>query len=150
MPSRGLALLLLLMISCLVGCGGTQPPADTTPAVPRIVDLSYAFDQNTVYWPNNESFQHKQVAFGRTPTGYWYSSYTFAASEHGGTHLDAPIHFAEGAQSVEQIPIARHIGPGVKISVAEPRLGAIPAGALVLVHTGWGGLWGNRALYLGT
>jgi kynurenine formamidase len=160
---------MLLIVSCLAGCGGTQPPADTTPAVPRIVDLSYAFDENTVYWPNNESFQHKQVAFGRTPTGYWYSSYTFAASEHGGTHLDAPIHFAEGAQSVEQVPIARHIGPGVKISVAdkvsqdrdyrltaadiqawEQRVGAIPAGAMVLVHTGWGSKWGNRAEYLGT
>ena len=161
--------LMLLAILCLAGCGGTEPPAETTPVVPQIIDLSYAFDQNTVYWPNNESFQHKQVAFGRTPTGYWYSSYTFAASEHGGTHLDAPIHFAEGAQSVEQIPIERHIGPGVKISIAgkasqdrdyrltaadiqawEQRMGAIPSGAMVLVHTGWGHNWGNRAQYLGT
>jgi kynurenine formamidase len=137
--------------------------------VPQIIDLSYAFDENTVYWPNNEGFQHKQVAFGRTPTGYWYSSYTFAGSEHGGTHLDAPIHFAENAHSVEQIPIDRHIGPGVKISIAEKvrqnrdyqltaadlqaweqSMGRIPPGAIILVHTGWGQYWGNPTQYLGT
>ena len=161
--------IVLPMTLFLAGCGAPQRPPETTPAIPQIIDLSYSFDQNTVYWPNNESFQHKQVAFGRTPTGYWYSSYTFAASEHGGTHLDAPIHFAEGMQSVEQIPIEKHIGPGVKISIAgkvaqdhdyritaadiqawEQRMGAIPAGAIVLVHTGWGQRWGNRTQYLGT
>jgi kynurenine formamidase len=161
--------LILPAILSLASCGGTQPPTEAAPSVPQILDLSYLFDQNTIYWPNNESFQHKQVAFGRTPAGYWYSSYTLAASEHGGTHLDAPIHFAENAQSVEQIPIERHIGPGVKISVAdkaaqdrdyritaadiqawEQRMGPIPAGAIVLVYTGWGRHWGNRAQYLGT
>jgi kynurenine formamidase len=166
MPSRRSILILFLTI-LLSGCGGTPP--DATPPVPRIVDLSYAFDENTVYWPDNESFQHKQVALGRTPTGYWYSSYTFSGSEHGGTHLDAPIHFAEGKQSVEQIPIEKHIGPGIKISVAdkvasdrdyritsadiqafERRAGTIPAGAIVLIHTGWGRNWGNAVQYLGT
>jgi kynurenine formamidase len=161
---------MLLSVLCLAGCGTTeQPAAEAPPRVPTIIDLSYAFDENTVYWPNNEGFQHKQVAYGRTPAGYWYASYTFAGSEHGGTHLDAPIHFAEGTQSVEQIPIERHIGPGVKISIAdkavqdrdyrltaadiqawEQRMGQIPAGAIVLVHTGWGRFWGNRAQYLGT
>jgi kynurenine formamidase len=159
----------LLAVLSSAGCVERQQPAQTAPAVPRIVDLTYAFDENTVYWPNNESFQHHQVAFGRTPTGYWYSSYTFSASEHGGTHLDSPIHFAEKGQSVEQIPIERHIGPGIKINIAdkvssnrdyrlsasdiqawEQRMGEIPAGAIVLVHTGWGRHWGNRVEYLGT
>jgi kynurenine formamidase len=161
--------MMLLLVLGSGGCGEGQRPAQTVSAVPRIVDLSYAFDQNTVYWPNNESFQHRQVAYGRTPAGYWYSSYTFSASEHGGTHLDAPIHFAENAQSVEQIPIERHIGPGIKIDISdkvskdrdyrlsasdiqewEQRMGQIPGGAIVLVHTGWGRNWGNRVQYLGT
>jgi kynurenine formamidase len=159
---------MLLIVLSLSGCRSTQRP-QPEPVVPQIIDLTYAFDENTVYWPNNEPFQHKQVAFGRTPTGYWYSSYTFAASEHGGTHLDAPIHFGEGKQSVDQIPIEKHIGPGVKISVAdkvaqdrdyritaadiqswEQQMGRIPDGAIVLFHTGWGQHWGNRAQVLGT
>jgi len=105
--------LMLLAILCLAGCGETErPTADITVTIPQIVDLSYAFDQNTVYWPNNEGFQHKQVAFGRTPAGYWYSSFTFAASEHGGTHLDAPIHFAEAGRAMDQIPLSQLIAPG--------------------------------------
>jgi kynurenine formamidase len=159
----------MLAILCLVGCGGPQQSVETAPRATRLVDLSYAFDKNTIYWPGNKPFQHEQVAFGRTEAGYWYASFTFGGSEHGGTHLDAPIHFAEGKQSVEQIPIDRHMGPGVKISVAdkaaqnrdylltaadiqtwEQRMGRIPDGAIVLVHTGWGRNWGNRAQYLGS
>ena len=162
-------ILTLLTVLASAGCNEAQRPAQTSPAVPRIIDLSYAFDENTVYWPNNESFQHRQVAFGRTPAGYWYSSFTFSGSEHGGTHLDAPIHFAEGAQSVEKIPIERHIGPGIRINIAdkvsgnrdyllsaadiqewEQRMGEVPSGAIVLVYTGWGRNWGNRSAYLGT
>jgi kynurenine formamidase len=161
-------LLLSFLVVLLSGCRSSQPE-QITPVVPQIIDLTYAFDENTVYWPNNESFKHNQTAYGRTPTGYWYSSYTFSGSEHGGTHLDAPIHFGEGKLSVDQIPIERHIGPGVKISVAdkvaqdrdyritaadiqawEQLMGPIPDGAIVLIHTGWGKYWGNRTQYLGT
>jgi kynurenine formamidase len=137
--------------------------------VPRIVDLTYPFDERTLYWSAEETFVHTPVSVGRTDAGYWYSSYNFAASEHGGTHLDAPIHFAEGRRSVEQIPIEQHIGPGVKISIAskvaedpdyrlsavdigswESQHGPIPRGAMVLVHTGWGRYWGDRLKYFGS
>ena len=151
-------------------CRSAQPPTEgTAMQVPRIVDLSYAFDDKTLYWSAEEHFVHTPVSVGRTEAGYWYSSYNFAASEHGGTHLDAPIHFAEGRQSVEQIPIERHIGPAVKISIAdkttadpdyrlsaddirnwESRRRQIPRDAIVLVHTGWGRYWGDRLKYFGT
>ena len=111
-----LSLTILLSVAC---SNGGQPESETFTDVPRIVDLSYSFEETTLYWPNNMPFQHDEVAYGRTDAGYWYSSFNFAASEHGGTHLDAPVHFAEGKQTVEQIPIERHIGPGVKISIAE-------------------------------
>jgi kynurenine formamidase len=134
------------------------------------VDLSYPFDASTIYWPTDtEGFRHEQVAFGRTAAGYWYSSFNIAASEHGGTHLDAPIHFAEGKQSVEQIPLERLVAPGVKINIAaqagrdrdyrltaaditawEARAGRVPSGAIVLIETGWGRYWGDRLMYLGS
>ena len=140
------------------------------PTIPRIIDLTYAFDERTIYWSAHEKFQHIPVAFGKTPTGYFYSSYNFAGSEHGGTHMDAPIHFAEGKLTVDQIPIERHIGPAFKISVADKAARdrdyritsadiqawekqhnlTIPAGAIVLIHTGWGRFWGDRKMYLGT
>lgn len=33
-------------------------------------------------------------------------------SEHSGTHLDAPAHFAKDHWSVDQIPAERFIAPG--------------------------------------
>jgi kynurenine formamidase len=143
---------------------------ETQRVVPRIIDLTYAFDEQTIYWSAHEQFQHIPVSFGKTPAGYFYSSYNFAGSEHGGTHMDAPIHFAEGGLTVDQIPIERHIGPGFKISVADKvandndyRITAadiqawekskgrsIEPGAIVLIHTGWGKFWGDRKQYMGT
>lgn len=162
-------LLATVVILISSGCRPAgRPPSEAPLQIPRIVDLSYPFDERTIYWSASERFDHQPVAYGRTEAGYWYASFNFAASEHGGTHLDAPIHFAEGKQSVEQIPIERHLGPGIKISIAdkasqdrdyrlavadieawETRNGRIPAGAIVLVHTGWGQYWGDRAQYLG-
>ncbi len=47
-----------------------------------------------------------------TPAGYYYAANDFFSSEHGGTHVDAPIHFAQGRQTVDQIPLERLIGAG--------------------------------------
>ena len=165
------AALLLFTLGCQQRSSAPASAAqETSNVVPKIVDLSYAFDDKTIYWSAHEKFQHIQVSFGKTPAGYVDSSYNFAGSEHGGTHMDAPIHFGEGKLTVDQIPIERHIGPGFKISVAakvatdpdyritaadiqawEKRTGiTIPAGAMVLVHTGWGKHWGDRKSYMGT
>ena len=165
------AALLLITLGCQPR-SVPSPKADqeTSQVVPKIVDLSYAFDDRTIYWSAHEKFQHIQVSFGKTPGGYFYSSYNFAGSEHGGTHMDAPIHFSEGKMTVDQLPIERHIGQGFKISVADKvakdpdysitaadiqtweksRGLSIPAGAIVLVHTGWGKHWGDRKSYMGT
>lgn len=162
-------LLGLLTIFCL-GCGFLgESPGGSSPAVPKVVDLSYPFDESTIYWPTSKSFQHEKVSFGQTPAGYWYSSFNYSANEHGGTHIDAPIHFAEGKQSVDQIPVEHLVALAVRISIVEQasrdrdyrlsaadiraweaRQGVIPRGAIVLVHTGWGRYWGDRAQYLGS
>jgi kynurenine formamidase len=43
---------------------------------------------------------------GETEGGYFYASNDFEASEHGGTHLDAPIHFARGGWTSAEIRCA--------------------------------------------
>jgi kynurenine formamidase len=122
-----------------------------------------------VYWPTEEGFVLERGVAGRTPGGYWYEANRFRAAEHGGTHLDAPVHFAEGRSTVDAIPLERLVGPGVRIDVSaacaadpdhavtrdeilafEAAHGRIPDGAVVLLHTGFGARWPDRARYLGT
>jgi len=135
----------------------------------KLVDLTYPFSSKTLHWPTAKPFHLEKVSEGRTPGGYWYSSYNYGGSEHVGTHLDAPFHFAEGKWTTEQIPLGQTIGPGAVIdlrrSAAKDRdyllkvddiraweklHGRLPSGAIVLIHTGWGKYWDDRKLYFGS
>src|SRR5688572_7895616 len=84
-----------------------------------MVDLSYAFDSETVYWPTAESFHLQKDFAGTTDEGFYYSANKYSAAEHGGTHIDAPVHFAEGHQGVDQIPLDQLIGPGIVIDASK-------------------------------
>src|SRR5258705_10084923 len=84
-----------------------------------LIDLTYPFADKPLYWPSGEgAFELKQLAYGPTPAGYFYSAYSFCTPEHGGTHMDAPIHFAEGGLTVDRIPPERLVGPAVVIDVS--------------------------------
>jgi len=135
----------------------------------RVVDLTHTFDDKTIYWPTSPSaFELKRLHFGPSDAGYFYSANTFCTPEHGGTHLDAPIHFAERGPAVDQVPLERLIGPAVVIDVARPaaadpdyrlsledvrawerRQGPVPTGAIVLLRTGWSARWPDRKRYFG-
>ena len=144
-----------------------QAPLDLDHA--RVLDLSYPFDERTLYWPNAPSgFELKRLAFGKTEAGFFYSANAYAAPEHGGTHLDAPVHFAEGRHTADQVPLDQLIGRAFVIDVTakadanadytltredvaafEAKHGTIPKGAIVLLRTGWGARWPDRKRYLG-
>lgn len=142
-----------------------------TPAVDpaKIVDLSYAFGPDTIYWPTAEPFRLQRVAYGRTPRGFFYAANNISMAEHGGTHMDAPIHFAEGKRASADVPLANCIGPAVVIDVRrqcaadrdylmtvgdvrawEQRHGRVPRGAVAVMFSGWGGRWPDKKRYLGT
>jgi kynurenine formamidase len=123
----------------------------------HILDMTYAYDANTIYWPNASPFKLTAESRGMTERGYWYAANFFAASEHGGTHADAPIHFAKNGRTIDQIPLEEWIGPAVKIDARqqcardrdyllsvedikkwERKYGRIPAGAWVIMYTGIG------------
>src|SRR4030095_3111402 len=74
-------------------------------------------------WPNNPTgFKLDTQMNGVTPAGVYYSSNTFSAPEHGGTHLDAPVHFAQGKQTVDQLPLENLTGNAAVIDVSEKAL----------------------------
>ena len=135
----------------------------------RVVDLTHTFDDRTLYWPTSPSgFELKTLAKGMTPGGWFYSSNSFCAPEHGGTHLDAPVHFSETGESLEKVSVRKLIAPAVVLDVTakaakdpdyrltaadvkewEAAHGAIPRGAIVLLRTGWSARWPDRKRYLG-
>jgi len=88
--------------------------------VPQLawIDLTYPFNNETIYWPTALSFNHTKVSESVTSQGFYYSSYDISASEHGGTHLDAPRHFYAGKWTTDQMPLETLIGPAVKINVS--------------------------------
>src|SRR5881296_2856391 len=103
----------------LVAVGACARPSVTDQlARATWVDLTYPFDSTTIYWPTAKPFRLEVVSAQRTAAGYYYAANNFAAAEHGGTHLDAPLHFAEGRLSTDQIPLARLTGPAVVIDVS--------------------------------
>src|SRR5438270_894479 len=88
------------------------------PAQEEILDLTYAFDDKTIYWPTAKPFHLEPVFRGKTEAGFYYEANNFSAAEHGGTHLDAPSHFAAGKWSADQVPLSSLIGGGVVIDIA--------------------------------
>lgn len=126
----------------------------------HILDMTYGYDEDTIYWPNATSFKLTSEFRGMTEQGYWYAANFYAASEHGGTHADAPLHFAKNGRTIDQIPLTEWIGPAVKIDVRqqctrdrdyllsvedikkwEEKYGRIPAEAWVIMYTGIGTLF---------
>jgi kynurenine formamidase len=135
----------------------------------QIVDLSHAFGPNTLYWPTATSkFTLEREAHGRTDGGWFYASNRLSTPEHGGTHLDAPHHFAESGRTTEAIPLEQLVGPAVTIDVTdktatdrdyrltsdevlrfEKTHGQIARGTIVLLRTGWSKHWPDAKRYLG-
>jgi kynurenine formamidase len=159
----------LLFTVAFVSCTQHTAPAPF-PADVKWIDLSYSYDSNTLYWPNNiKKFEHSTEAEGKTAAGYFYSSYSICTPEHGGTHLDAPIHFAENKLTVDQLPISSLTGTAVLIDVSskamtnrdyqisvedienwEKENGQVPANTIILFRTGYGAFYPDREKYFGT
>src|SRR5690606_3189935 len=152
-----------VLAALAIGGCAIHPPPETH------VDLTYAFNEQTVYWPLNKSFLWEKTKWGLNKEGKWYASATFAASEHGGTHIDAPIHFAESGWSVDEIPVSQLTGEAIVLDIRsqadsnpdytlqvediiqwESVHGRIPAQSLVLLFTGYGQYWPEKSRYLGS
>ncbi|MER3523717.1 MAG: cyclase [Ignavibacteria bacterium] len=158
-------MLIVIGMVALASCTKRQPHVSER----TIIDLTYAFDSTTIYWPTEKGFRFEKGFEGITPGGYFYSANSFAAPEHGGTHIDAPIHFAEGKHTADAIPVEQLVARGVLIDVSkkcaanrdyqvqiedfvewERNHGELPKGCIVLMRTGFGTFWPDRVAYMGT
>ena len=160
--------LLILASALIASCQAAEPSTDPF-ASGQWVDLTHTLDKQSVFWPTDGDFVHEENFHGETDGGYFYSSFDLTLPEHGGTHLDAPEHFAEGRHTADQIPLTRLIGPAAVIDVSaaaetnrdyqftrddilawEAQHGMLPEGAIVLFRTGFDRFWPDRESYMGT
>lgn len=156
---------LFVLALAITGCATQPAPL----AGGRWVDLTHAFSSQTLYWPNAERFKLETVFDGTTAKGYHYSANRYTADEHGGTHMDAPIHFSARGRTVEHIPLEHTIGSAVVVDASTKALanrdyrlgpddflaweqthGRIPDQSIVLLRTGYDRYWPDAVKYLGT
>ena len=131
----------------------------------RVVDLTQPLSADTPIiplpsqWNNTPPFKLRELSRydDRGPMWYWNA---FETGEHTGTHFDAPVHWVSGKDlpdnTVDRIPAQKFVGPACVIDVSqqverdadflltpagvsawEAEHGRIPAGAWVLLRTGW-------------
>ena len=128
------------------GASGARPELQPLP------DLTHALD------PDFPSFDRDSFALETIASldADGYNMARWHLIEHSGTHIDAPLHFANGGLAVDQIPLERLILPLVVVDLRaraeadpdatltpddllafEAEHGAIPAGACVAMLSGW-------------
>ncbi len=162
--------LLALGLVCCAGPAPAEPePSGLDLSRVEVIDLSHPYDGDSLFWPTSPTtFELTSLAYGPSDGGYFYAANTFCTPEHGGTHIDAPIHFSEHGWTLGEVPVARLIAPGVVIDISveavqnpdyrltaadvwmwERNHGEIPVGSIVLLRTGWSGRWPDATTYLG-
>jgi len=161
----------IVLLAALLLITGCQPVSESALVFPagELVDMSYAYNEDTIYWPTAPGFTKNTDFKGITDDGFYYTAFTITTAEHGGTHLDAPIHFFEGRNTADQVPLDKLMGPAVVVDVSEQagadrdyqisiedlqtwesEHGAIPDGSILLFRTGYGQFWPDREAYMGT
>ena len=174
---RAIAPVVLVVITLLLATACESPPETPESAIPdgERIDLTHPFNEETIYWPTApQTFELEEDFVGDTGD-YFYAAHVLATSEHGGTHLDAPFHFAEDEEAAQdqwttdEIPLDRLMGNAVVIDVRdaaaedrnyqvqtsdfeqwEDEHGAIPDEAIVLLDTGSAQYWPDAEAYIGT
>jgi kynurenine formamidase len=130
----------------------------------RVIDLSYAISDKMVPWPGDAKAFEATTNATVEKNGYFTRS--FWMLEHYGTHMDAPAHFPPGTTTIDKIPAEKFFALAVVLDVRkeaerdpdyqltvkrieawEEKHGKIPAGAIVVLRTGWATRWPDVARY---
>ncbi|MBO6758046.1 MAG: cyclase family protein [Roseibium sp.] len=121
---------------------------------PRSVsDLTHELHQKfPTFGGEDQFFAEKVVDFAQDG----YNALTLRVNEHTGTHMDAPLHFSEGGQSVAEIPVQNLVAPLCVVDIREKAAedpdaqvtpddltawmsahGDLPQRACVAMNSGW-------------
>ena len=76
-PMKSLILCAVLAGVVASACTREAQPPQSPPApfpAGELIDLSHAYDEQTIFWPTAEGFKLKKDADGVTPAGYYYAA----------------------------------------------------------------------------
>ncbi len=111
----------------------------------RYFDLSTPLENGMPLYPGNVELKISPIA---TPEKDGYGMESYSSSTHCGTHIDAPFHFHQDGETVDNAPLETIMGPGYVIrpehrddeifaddikKVWDPRYD----GNIILINTGW-------------
>ncbi|XP_035217237.1 isatin hydrolase-like [Stegodyphus dumicola] len=145
------------------------PDIQGGPVPHEMVDMSYVFDETTLYWPTQKKFEMKLTHNGIADEGYWLQLEEYHSATHVGTHMDAPCHFAKERWCVDKIPLNHLKAPAAVIDIVkkaeedrdalvqiedlekwEQISGQSLDGTIVMIRSGWGRRWSDRESFIGT
>jgi len=153
------AVMLTACVALILSHPATLAQATDRHAVHRfanVVDLTHALDEYTPYIPvPGLTFPFKKTPIA-TVVKNGVAANRWEIHEHLGTQIDAPIHFFEGALSLDQLPVASLVVPLAVIDISarvashpdtsvtvadieawERQHGRIPERAAVMMRSGW-------------
>jgi len=91
----------------------------------RIHDISRPVSAGIPVWPGDTEFDFGFVA--KIAEGASVNVGRVEMSVHTGTHVDAPLHFEDGAPDVASVPLEKYVGPCVVARVHASDRGILPA-----------------------
>jgi kynurenine formamidase len=147
-----LAVAMLAVAAC-----GTARPAEALLAPGRhLVDLTHTLSPDFPYLPVRDATFAFRIAPIATLEKNGVAANKWELTEHNGTHLDAPGHFAPGGATLEQLLVDDLVAPAAVLDLRERAArdpdallgpedvlawesahGRIPRGAAVFLLSGW-------------
>ncbi len=125
--------------------------------MPRIIDLTHTLYHGLEGYPGNYRVELETI-HDISSGGYHVGKLTM--DTHLGTHLDVPSHVLAGQGALEQIDLAKCVGPAVLLDLDGIAAGAdiephhfapiddkVREGARILIRTGWQRHFGSADFY---
>jgi arylformamidase len=85
---------------------------------PDWIDVSVPISAGMVHWPDDPEVRVSRSA--ELAQGDPCNITHLDLSAHTGTHMDAPVHFVEGGEGIDSMPLDATVGPARVIEISDP------------------------------
>lgn len=83
--------------------------------MPALIDISRPLSNSTAHWPGDTPFDFSLPVRRDSESGINVGAFT--SSTHFGTHLDAPFHFTDSTETIDQLDLGVCYGDALVVDV---------------------------------